>query len=64
MVSYFASNNSDYDVEDVSNRPLAARLTVTTDSLDKGGFKSTPSEKFTESTISTVRIYHYVKIKN
>ncbi|RKU13508.1 hypothetical protein C6502_03865 [Candidatus Poribacteria bacterium] len=61
MVSYFARNNSDYDVEDVSNRPLAARLTVTTDSRDKCGFKSTPSVKFTQSTIPTVRIYHYAK---
>ena len=62
MVSYFISNHSDYDVEDVSNRPLAARLTVTTDSRDKCGFKSTPSVKFTQSTIPTVRIYHHAKI--
>ena len=62
MVSFFASTNSDYDVEDVSNRPLAARLTVTTDSRDKRGFKSTLSVKFTQSTIPTVRIYHYAKI--
>ncbi len=41
MVSYFASNNSDCDVEDVSNCSLAAHLTVTADSPDKGGFKST-----------------------
>ena len=47
MVSYFARNNFDYDVEDVSNRPLAARLTVATDSRDKCGFKFTPSVKFT-----------------
>ena len=47
MVSYFASNNCDHDVEDVSDRPLAAHLTVTTNSRDKCGFKSTPSVKFT-----------------
>ena len=45
MVSSFTRNNSDYDVEDVSNRPLAAHLTVTADSPDECGFKSTPPVK-------------------
>ena len=47
MVSFLVSTNSDHDVEDVSNRPLAAHLTVTTNSRDKCGFKSTPSVKIT-----------------
>ncbi len=62
MVSYFASNNSDYDVENVSNCPLAARLTATTDSPDKCGFKSTRFVRFASFTTSLTRIYHYVKI--
>ena len=47
MVSYFARNHFDYDVEDVSNCPLAAHLTVIADSPDECGFKSTLSVKFT-----------------
>ena len=47
MVSSFASNNSDYDVEDVSNCPLAPHLTLIADSPDERGCKSTSSEKFT-----------------
>ena len=46
MVSYFASNNSDSDVADASNRPPAPHVTVTADSLDECGFKSAPSVKF------------------
>ena len=63
MVSYFARNNSDSDVENVSNRPLAAHLTFITNFPDERGFKFRSSEKFNQSTISTVRIYHYVEIK-
>ena len=44
MVSFFARNNFDYDVEDVSDRPLAARLAVPTDSPDICGFKFTSSK--------------------
>ena len=47
MVSYFASNNFDYDVEDVSNRPPAAYLTVIVNSPDERGFKFTSFEKST-----------------
>ena len=46
MVSFFARNNSDYDVEDVGDSSLAARLTATTDSLDKCGFRSALAVKF------------------
>ncbi len=45
LVSYFASNNSDSDVEDVSNCPLAARLTLTADSPPECGFKFIRSVK-------------------
>ena len=51
MVSFFASNNFDYDVEDVSNRPLAAHVTVTADSPDKCGFKSAQPVKVAQPTI-------------
>ena len=62
MVSFFARNNFDYDVEDVSDRPLAARLAVPTDSPDICGFKFTSSKQFTQK-ISRKRIAHYVKTK-
>ena len=45
MVSYFARSNSDCDVEDVSNCPLAPHLTVIADSPAERGFKSGQSVK-------------------
>jgi hypothetical protein len=44
MVSYFVSDNFDYDVEDVSNCPLAPHLTVMADSPNenRGKFKPFP----------------------
>ena len=63
MVSFFLSTHSDYDVEDVSNRPLAAHVTVTADSPDKCGFKSTQPVKVAQPTISIKRIFHYAKTK-
>ena len=41
MVSYLASDNSDYDVEDVSNCSLAPHLTVMADlrNENRGKFK-------------------------
>lgn len=62
MVSYFACNNSDYDVEDVSNRPLAAHLTLIAGSQTECGFKVTSTVK-SAHTISKKRIFHYVKTK-
>ena len=47
MVSHFASNNFDYDVEDVSNCPPAAHLTVIANSPDERGFKFVQSVKST-----------------
>ena len=47
MVFSFARNNSDYDVEDVSNCSLAAHLTLIANSPDECGFKSGQSVKFT-----------------
>ncbi len=63
MVSYFASCNFDLDLADARNRPSAAHLTFIADSPAKRGFKSAPSVKFTQSTISLIRISHYVKTK-
>lgn len=40
MVSYFASNNSDFDLADARNCPSAAYLTVIADSPYERGFKS------------------------
>ena len=46
MVSYFASNSSDSDVADASNRPPAPHVIVGIDSPDECGLKSTPPVKF------------------
>ena len=62
MVSSFARNNSDYDVEDVSSCSLAAYLTVIADSQAECGFKFTSTVK-SAHTISKKRIFHYVKTK-
>ena len=39
MVSYFASNNSDFDLANACNRPPGPHVTVTTESPNEPGFK-------------------------
>ena len=47
MVSYFASDNPDFDLADARNCPPDAYLTVIADSPDERGFKPAQSVKFT-----------------
>ena len=64
MVSYFASNNSDSHVADARTCSPDAHLTPIANSTDERGFKFTQFDKSAQSTISTVRKYQYVEIKN
>ena len=47
MVSYFASNNPDFDLANACNRPPDAYLTVIADSSDEPGFKPAQPVKHT-----------------
>ncbi len=47
MVSYFASDNPDFDLADARNCPPGAYLTVIADSSDKPGFKPAQPVKHT-----------------
>ena len=47
MVSYFASDNLDFDLADARNCPPDPHVTVTADSPDEPGFKPAQPVKHT-----------------